>query len=129
MQCFFTKCEKLGVYQCSRCKIAKYCSREHQKQAWKEHKLECENFSASSELPVITETEEQRIKKSSKLSDTELRQCRCMFCGEELKLSSEEAAIEHMRVCTALQEQLQSKDQFTIPSVVRNKCVTKTSEL
>ena len=53
------------------------------------------------------------------------RQCRCMFCGDELKLSSEEAAVDHMRVCVALQEQLQSKDQFTIPSVVRNKCAPK----
>ena len=45
-----------------------------------------------------------------------------MFCGNELVLSSEDEAIEHMKVCSSLQEQLASKDQFTIPSVIRNKC-------
>eukprot|EP01031_Cornospumella_fuschlensis_P034025 gene34025-41181_t len=47
--------------------------------------------------------------------------CRCMFCGEQQLLASEEEAVEHMRVCPALQEQLQSKEQFTVPSMVREK--------
>lgn len=44
-----------------------------------------------------------------------------MFCGEQLDLASEDEAVEHMRVCVALQEQLASKDQFTVPSVVKEK--------
>jgi tetratricopeptide (TPR) repeat protein len=31
------------------------------------------------------------------------RHCRCMFCGELLLLASEDEAIEHMRVCPAMQ--------------------------
>lgn len=49
------------------------------------------------------------------------RQSRCMFCGEELVLGSEEDAVDHMRVCVALQEQLESPDQFTIPKALREK--------
>ena len=49
------------------------------------------------------------------------RQSRCMFCGEELVLSSEEDAVDHMKVCVALQEQLESPDQFTIPKMLREK--------
>jgi hypothetical protein len=44
-----------------------------------------------------------------------------MFCGENLILSSEDEAVDHMRVCPALQEQLQSKDQFTVPSMIKEK--------
>lgn len=44
-----------------------------------------------------------------------------MFCGEQLTLGSEDEAVEHMRVCVALQEQLASKDQFTLPTVVKEK--------
>jgi hypothetical protein len=46
-----------------------------------------------------------------------------MFCGEEQQLRSEEDAVAHMRVCSSLQEQLASKDQFTIPEVLRKKGV------
>jgi hypothetical protein len=44
-----------------------------------------------------------------------------MFCGEVLILSSEEEAVNHMRVCPALQEQLESKAQFTVPSMIQEK--------
>lgn len=44
-----------------------------------------------------------------------------MFCGDELVLGSEEEAIDHMRVCPALQEQLQSKDQFTVPTMIKER--------
>jgi hypothetical protein len=54
-------------------------------------------------------------------TDKERRQCRCMFCGQQLDLGSEEEAVDHMRVCVALQEQLSSKEQFTVPSMLREK--------
>ena len=44
-----------------------------------------------------------------------------MFCGEELVLKSEDEAVMHMTVCPALQEQLASKDQFTVPSMLKGK--------
>jgi hypothetical protein len=53
--------------------------------------------------------------------EKERRQCRCMFCGQQLDLGSEEEAVDHMRVCVALQEQLSSKEQFTVPSMLREK--------
>jgi hypothetical protein len=46
-----------------------------------------------------------------------------MFCGETLILASEDEAILHMKVCPALQEQLNSPDQFTVP-----KCIQKDSK-
>jgi MYND finger len=64
----------------------------------------------------------QDERKSSVTDDpTCKRQSRCMFCGEELVLGSEEDAVDHMRVCVALQEQLESPDQFTIPKALREK--------
>jgi hypothetical protein len=40
-----------------------------------------------------------------------------MFCGDEMVLTSEEEAIEHMKVCSALQEQLNDDRQFTLPNL------------
>jgi hypothetical protein len=56
-------------------------------------------------------------------SDTESgKRCsRCMFCGEQLVLSSEDDAVNHMKECPALQEQLESKDQFTIPTMLQKE--------
>jgi hypothetical protein len=53
------------------------------------------------------------------MSEEESRRCNCMFCGEQLVLSSESEAVLHMQTCPALQEQLQSPAQFTLPSSVR----------
>jgi hypothetical protein len=47
-----------------------------------------------------------------------------MFCGDEIILASEEEAVDHMKICPALQEQLAGKEQFTIPSVIREKMKT-----
>lgn len=50
----------------------------------------------------------------------ELKECRCMFCGESLLLGSEEEAIAHMEVCPCLQEQLDDTDhQFTLPTSMK----------
>lgn len=75
----------------------------------------------------VTAAEHANIPLENKGSDvplgqsTDQRHCRCMFCGEALVLGSEEEAIGHMKVCVALQEQLASKDQFTVPSIVKEK--------
>jgi len=39
--CALPKCDKPGVKTCARCRIARYCCREHQKGDWKRHKKEC----------------------------------------------------------------------------------------
>jgi MYND finger len=69
---------------------------------------------------VGSSTQDEK-KNSVKDDPTGKRQSRCMFCGEELVLGSEEDAVDHMRVCVALQEQLESPDQFTIPKALREK--------
>lgn len=54
--------------------------------------------------------------------DKEMRECRCMFCGELLLLKCEAEAIEHMAVCPALTEQLSKPSEtFTIPKCVENQ--------
>ena len=64
---------------------------------------------------------ENATSGKSEPDDKVQKYCRCMFCGEQLLLSSEDEAIEHMEVCSSLQEQLASKDQFTVPSVIKDK--------
>lgn len=92
------------------------------------HKRNC---SAGHKAVPVSAAEQTGIPPESKGGDVPLaqsadqRHCRCMFCGEALVLGSEEEAFGHMKVCVALQEQLASKDQFTVPSVVKEK-YTKT---
>ena len=47
-----------------------------------------------------------------------------MFCGESIVMRTEEDGHKHMMECPALQEQLNSSDQFTIPKVLRDRGVT-----
>jgi hypothetical protein len=50
----------------------------------------------------------------------EMKECRCMFCGESLLLESEDAAVAHMEVCPSLQEQLNDTEhQFTLPQSMK----------
>ena len=42
-QCHTEGCHNVGSFRCSRCKIAKYCSKECQKAAWKQHKKQCKS--------------------------------------------------------------------------------------
>jgi len=121
-KCFFTDCEKSGVFQCSRCKKVKYCCAEHQKLDWNTHKRNCS--AGPSPIPATGNADVPSENKGSDVplgQSTDQRHCRCMFCGEALVLGSEEEAVGHMKVCVALQEQLASKDQFTVPSIVKEK--------
>lgn len=125
-KCFFTDCERDGVFQCSRCKSVKYCCLEHQKLDWKSHKGVC---AASSNItkpaPEIIASPQAEQTKGPTSTEGDKRHCRCMFCGEALVFGSEEEAIDHMRVCVALQEQLASKEQFTVPAMVKEKYTKK----
>ena len=62
-----------------------------------------------------------KVGDPSTTGESGKRQSRCMFCGEELVLESEDDAIDHMKECPALQEQLASSDQFTIPKALREE--------
>ena len=42
-QCHKEGCHDVGSLRCSRCKVAKYCSKECQKDAWKQHKKQCKS--------------------------------------------------------------------------------------
>ena len=75
------------------------------------------------------EKKEKKEKQENSASESSgKRTCRCMFCGENLLLESEEAAVDHMRVCPYLQEQLASKDQFTLPAELEKKLKKKPGE-
>lgn len=102
----------INLMTCSGCKQVAYCSKQHQKDDWKAHKINCANSIKHSSSSTTDST----------YSSNEVRSCRCMFCGNVIVASSEDDAIRHMEVCSALQEQLNaSKEQFTIPSEFRDK--------
>jgi hypothetical protein len=117
--CFFRNCDLSGKYRCSACHDAYYCSEEHQKLHWKEHKSLCCRKRKEKKEKV---TSQEEVENSPVVSlSTEKRECRCMFCGENMILGSEEEAIHHMTVCPCLQEQLQSRDPITIPTILKKK--------
>lgn len=117
--------------RCSGCRLVFYCSQEHQKSDWKNHKLQCNHNKVSKKTQDTVQADALKVDNldssgvlvatSADAPGSEKRECRCMFCGETLLLESEEAAIAHMTECPALQEQLASKDQFTIPKIIQEK--------
>merc|ERR1719203_976482 len=57
-KCFV--CGKTGkVMQCSQCKTARYCSREHQVQDWKRHAKECRLATERQKMDICTSSEEE----------------------------------------------------------------------
>jgi hypothetical protein len=133
--CALPGCDALAPNRCARCREVHYCSADHQKQHWKVHKHTCTAKKEDSKTSVqsataqatktTTTTKEKmssanpRDNENPTSSDEEKRVCRCMFCGQELVFRSEEEAIDHMRDCPALQEQLNSEEQFTLPKSMR----------
>eukprot|EP01038_Epipyxis_sp_PR26KG_P010785 gene10785-14481_t len=122
--CSLISCGLESRLRCSRCHQAYYCCVEHQKSDWSIHRKTCSSpdikikklvSNLDSQISVISGNPE------SSLQEKESRNCRCMFCGENLILNSEEESVNHMRVCVALQEQLASKEQFTIPSILKDR--------
>ncbi len=96
-----------ATWRCGACKIINYCSKQCQKNHFKQHKKDCCKEKASEE-----ETKSKTIMANDKI---ETRSCRCMFCGQIIIASSEEEAIQHMSECSLLQEQLNGEGQFTVP--------------
>jgi len=107
--------------RCSRCKKQHYCSAEHQREHFEVHKYVCTPYKEPKQ--EVQEVNDVRIDKhvETNKETNEVRVSRCMFCGDLQTLRSEEDAIKHMRRCPALQEQLDGKDQFTIPKVLLKK--------
>lgn len=107
-------CGKSATKICSKCKSIAYCSVEHQRLHWSEHKLHCKKLSVDSQ---------NNSTSSSAVSSSQpvVKSCRCMFCGEEMLLTSEEEAIKHMETCLPLQEQLNdTTHQFTLPESLKS---------
>jgi len=53
--CYFKDCNKFGSYRCSNCKVALYCSKEHQKADWKNnHKPLCKVTTTPKITPQVT---------------------------------------------------------------------------
>jgi hypothetical protein len=118
MECGF--CGVVATQICSKCKTVAYCGVEHQRLHWSTHKHSCKKQSKQTK---VSKDEEPWPSASSdgkeEKSDPVRKSCRCMFCGEELILSSEDEAVQHMEVCPALQEQLNDSRQFTLPESIR----------
>lgn len=122
--CEIKNCKNPAKFRCTSCQLVYYCSAEHQRSDWKaNHKVKCQKRKKSlNPTPSISATTDPSPTAAcGTSSESDKRTCRCMFCGKELLLSSEDEATDHMRVCVALQEQLASKDQFTIPTEVQQK--------
>ena len=119
MLCAYCGIESRNI--CSRCKSVSYCGVEHQKEHWKIHKIDCKKLKYLHEKSLESkEIEEKSIKEEEETKEIVRKSCRCMFCGSELVISSEEEAIKHMEVCPALQEQLNDvTNQFTLPESMR----------
>lgn len=65
----FAKREELQ--RCSKCKFARYCGRECQKKAWKEHKIECERIiRVSPNIPTDLVRLMARIMQKTQLDNT-----------------------------------------------------------
>lgn len=117
--CCLPGCEIESNNQCSRCKKVYYCSVAHQSKHWKEHKIQCKERQPETiqdTKPAHTET---LSKSPGDESSSEVKSCRCMFCGELLECKSESEAVEHMAVCPSLQEQLNDDRQFTLPNSMK----------
>jgi len=150
--CVYDDCPNPGKYRCSKCKKSFYCCQDHQKYHWKIHKIHCKNmtkgnsdgsnYSRSSSRDdgiLVDGTNQNNNNRSNDFKDCgnsitsdenvvdDKRICRCMFCGEEMLLGSEDEAIKHMNICIALQEQLSSSQQFTIPTTIQNKMKSSSS--
>ena len=75
----FAKREELQ--RCSKCKFARYCGRECQKKAWKEHKIECERIiRVSPNMPTDLVRLMARIMQKTQLGN--------MFCNDLTQLVS-----------------------------------------
>ena len=114
--------EGAPTLRCSRCTQQLYCGPEHQKQHFPLHKKTCRAPAASPPpAPAPAPVPAPATATSRAAEAEEVRVGRCMFCGEQVQMRSEEEAVDHMRQCSALQEQLASKEQFTIPSILKDK--------
>jgi phage FluMu protein Com len=78
-------------------------------------------LNTSDQKDTLSGQESENEKNEINSGEQEKKTVRCMFCGDQLVLASEEEAVDHMRTCVALQEQLNSKDQFTIPKKIREE--------
>jgi hypothetical protein len=136
VSCGVLGCDAAASLRCSRCKSQHYCSAAHQKSDWSSHKRTCQSADAAWKAAKKAEKEwkeEQQQASGNNNNNNNIspptagdgsRESRCFFCGEMIVMKDEFDGELHMRECPALQEQLASTDQFTIPKALRDKGVT-----
>ena len=108
-------CSTAATNRCSKCRVVFYCSAECQKKDWKKHKNSCKNQYKKGPSPPPSQQQQPQQQQQQE----EMRECRCMFCGEVNQFKSEEEATAHLDVCPAFNEQMDSKEQFTLPESMR----------
>ena len=70
-QCQKEGCHNVGSRRCSRCKVARYCSKECQTAAWKQHKKQCSSVSTPGDVPtnIVDEIVYAILRKHEDLDD------------------------------------------------------------
>jgi hypothetical protein len=63
-------CGKEGnLLRCSRCKLVKYCTKEHQLSDWPEHKLECARMAKINSAPIKSEPKQTQNEADDAVDD------------------------------------------------------------
>lgn len=65
MECAFPSCKQEAKNFCSRCKQARYCGKEHQKEDWAKHKTLCQAPTEMSAIPKPKTSFEHKESQSS----------------------------------------------------------------
>ncbi len=90
--CELPSCDNPAHARCSSCKLVYYCSVEHQKLHWRDHKLVCREVNTtkviSTSSTTATNSNPEPQSRTIEEEVTEKRSCRCMFCGDVLILVS-----------------------------------------
>lgn len=100
--CALCGCKALN--SCSKCKIATYCSREHQMRHWKEHKLQCcvvEKNTENLDTNTLTEINEKIHEKMNEKSYLPVKNT-VLFPDFDLSISAE--ILEDLEKVDALNE-------------------------
>lgn len=88
-------CELCGkienLLKCGRCRISFYCSKEHQKQHWKKHKLTCREAdkTKTAQKPAENQSDPNTITESSETENP----------NTKIKLQTQKLATEHIIPC------------------------------
>ena len=72
--------QNIDLFRCSSCKVMKYCSRDHQRKDWSDHKLWCKSY-----VKVMNEEDEKaQLEQGHGLEDIDSWRSRMMIVNEHI---------------------------------------------